>query len=112
MAGAAEAVEQPRRLGEGQFQGGQAEHVVVEEGERGVGLFQAVQGVRFGLADVVEGAADVAGREVARVALVVEEDQAAGPVGEALPRPPGRSAFAPPGGRGRGGAGAARGSGS
>jgi hypothetical protein len=65
-AGPAEAVEQARRLGERQLHAGQAEHLVVEEGERRVSLFQAGQGARLGLGDVREEAADVARRQVAR----------------------------------------------
>jgi hypothetical protein len=86
-AGATVAVEQARRVGEGQLEGGPSQDVVVEESERGVGLFQAVEGIGLGLGDVGEEAADVAGGQVARVALVGEEDEAAGPVGEALAGP-------------------------
>jgi hypothetical protein len=54
-----------------------AEHVVVEEGERGVGLFEDVQGILLGLGDLLEEAAHVAGREVPRVAFAVEQDESA-----------------------------------
>jgi hypothetical protein len=86
-AGPAEAVEQARRVGEGQVADGQTEDLMVEEGEGRVRFVEAVQGIRFGLGDVLQEAADVAGLEVAGVALVVEQDQAQRPVGEAFPGP-------------------------
>src|SRR5262249_19775792 len=58
--------------------------VVVEEREGGVRLFQAGERVLFGVGEVFEEAADVAGRKVAGVALAVEQDQAARPVGVAF----------------------------
>jgi hypothetical protein len=73
--GPGEAVQQAGRFWAGQVAHGQAEHVVVEEGEGRVGLFQAGQGILLGLGEVFEEAADVAGRQVAGVALVVEEDE-------------------------------------
>ena len=82
--GAAEAVEEARRLGAGQLADRQAQDVMVEEGESGVGFFQGVQGIGFGVGDMLEEAADVAGRQVAGVAFAVEQDQAARPVGVAL----------------------------
>jgi len=72
--GATEAVEQARGIGKGQLADGQAEDVVVEEGQRGVGRFEAVH---FRLGDVFEESADVPEGEVAGMALVVEEDQSA-----------------------------------
>jgi hypothetical protein len=82
--GAAEAVEQTRRLGKGQLADSEAEDVVVEEGQGGVGFFQAIQRRLFGVGDVFEEAAHGAQVEVAGMAFVVEEDEAAGPVGVAL----------------------------
>jgi len=85
--GPAQAVEQAGRVGEGEFANIQAEHVVVEEGQGRVGLFQAGQGVLFGVRDMLEEAANIGGEEVAGVAFVVEEDEAVRPVGVAFPRP-------------------------
>ena len=59
--GAAESVEQAWRFGAGQFAHRQGENVVVEKGQGGVGFFQRVQGILFGLGDVFEEAADIAG---------------------------------------------------
>ncbi len=83
-ASAAEAVEQPRRLGEGQVADVESKDVAVEEGEGGMGLFETGEGILFGSGDVFEEAADVAGQEVARVAFAVEEDEAARPGHEAF----------------------------
>jgi hypothetical protein len=83
---AAQAVEQARRLGAGQFPDGEAEDVVVEEGEGGVGFFQPIERILLGLGDVLEEAADVAGRKITGVAFVVEQDEAARPVGAAFAR--------------------------
>jgi hypothetical protein len=44
-------------------------------------LLQAGEGILLGLGDVFEEAADVAGGQVTRVALAVEQDEAARPVG-------------------------------
>jgi hypothetical protein len=49
-----------------------------------VRVFQAVQGVLLGLADVFEEAAHIGGRQFPGMAFVVEEDEAARPVGEAF----------------------------
>jgi hypothetical protein len=73
-------------LGEGQFAKVQAEYVVVEEGEGGVGCFQAAQRLLFGLGDVLQEAAEVAEVAVARMAFVVEQNQAACPVGAVFSR--------------------------
>ena len=83
-AGAAEAVEEARRLGDGPASDVEGEDVLVKEGEGGVGLVEAGQRVFFRLGDVLEEPADVGSREVAGMAFVVKEDQTAGPVGEAL----------------------------
>jgi hypothetical protein len=82
--GTPEPIEQPRRFGEGQLTRVQAEDVAVEERESSVRLFQGVEWVLLGLGDVVEETADGAEVEVTGVALVVEEDEAACPVGVAL----------------------------
>jgi hypothetical protein len=82
-ASPADAVEQAWGFGAGQLQGCQAEHVMVEEGEGGVGLFEGGEGVTFfGACDVLEELADFAGLEVTGMAFIVEEDEAAGPVGD------------------------------
>jgi hypothetical protein len=47
-------------------------------------LIQTGQGILLGLGDVLQEAADVAGREVAGVTFVVKEDQTTRPVGGAL----------------------------
>jgi hypothetical protein len=71
-AGPAEAVEQARRVGPGQLADGQTEDLVIEEGRGRMCFFEAVQGIRFGLGDVPQGAANVAGLEVAGGAFVVD----------------------------------------
>jgi hypothetical protein len=60
-AGAAEAIEQSRRIGKGQLAHVEGEDVMEEEGEGGVGFFKTVQRVFFGLRDVFEELADIAG---------------------------------------------------
>src|SRR5205085_1180795 len=85
--GAAEAGEQSRRLGEGWFASVRAQDVMVEEAQRDVGHFQAGQRVLLGLGGVLKEAAEVAQAEVARVALVVKEDESASPVGVTLGGP-------------------------
>jgi hypothetical protein len=82
--GPAEAVQQAGRLGEGERADVQAQDVPVQERQRRVRLLQAAEGVFFGLTDVFEEAADVAGREVAGVALAVKQDEAERPVGVAF----------------------------
>jgi hypothetical protein len=74
--GPPEPVEEAGRLGAGQLADRQAQDVMVEEGESGVGFFERVQGIFFGVGDVFEEAADVARGKVAGVAFVVEQDQA------------------------------------
>ena len=69
-AGAAQAVEQARRLGQGQIADVDAEDMLVEEGESGVGFVQTGQRVFFGVGDVVEESPDVVEREVAGVAFM------------------------------------------
>jgi hypothetical protein len=86
-AGAAEAVEKTGRFGEGQLAEIEAEDVAVEEDEGGVGLFEAGEGVLFGVGEVFEESADVGEGEVAGVAFVVEEDESANPEGEAIAGP-------------------------
>lgn len=49
-----------------------------------MGLLDAAKGVLLGVGDVLKEAGDVGGLEVARVALVVKEDEPVGPVGVAL----------------------------
>jgi hypothetical protein len=86
-ASVAESVEQAGRLGARQFADRQAENVLVEKGKGRVSLFQGVQGVLFGVGDVFEESADVAGRQVAGMAFVVKENETACPVRVAFCRP-------------------------
>jgi hypothetical protein len=83
--GPAKAIEQAGRLGARQFADGQAEDIVVEEGEGSLGFFQGVERVLFRLGDVFEEAADISGRKVPGVAFGVEQDQAACPASVAFP---------------------------
>jgi hypothetical protein len=74
-------VEQAGRRRQGNVAEVDAENVAVEEGQGGVDLFEAAEGVGPGGGDVAKEATDVGGRQVARVPLVVVEDGAACPVG-------------------------------
>ena len=62
---------QPRRFREGQFAQVEAEHVLIEEGQRSVGFFEPVERVFLGLCDVLEETADAAHSEVARMAFAI-----------------------------------------
>lgn len=57
---------------------------MVEEGEGRVSFVQAGQRVFFGVGDVFEKSADVAGGKIARVAFVVKEHETERPVGAAF----------------------------
>jgi hypothetical protein len=81
--GAAQAVEQARRLGVGQIAEIDAEQALVEEGQRLAGFFETAEGVLLGLGEVFEEAGDVGEAQFAGMADAVEEDEAACPVGEA-----------------------------
>jgi hypothetical protein len=50
-----------------------------------MGLFEAGQRILFGLGDMLEEAAHVSRRKLARVTFVVEQDQPARPVRTAIP---------------------------
>jgi hypothetical protein len=82
--GATEAVEQARRVREGQVAQVQTQNLVKEEGEPRVGFFQTEQGILLGLGNVLQEAAHVTVRKVAGVPFIVEENQAARPVGAAF----------------------------
>jgi hypothetical protein len=61
-----------------------AEHILIKEGQGSMSLLQAGERVFFRLGDVLQEAADVAGRKLAGVPFVVEQDQAARPIGTAV----------------------------
>jgi hypothetical protein len=85
-AGPAEPVQQAWRIREGEFADVQAEDILIKECQGGMGFLQAGQGILFGLGNVLQEAAYVPGGKIAGVALVVEQHQAARPVGTAVPR--------------------------
>ncbi len=62
----------------------QAQNLVVQEGERSVGFFQTGQSILLGLGNVLQEAAHITVRKVARMPFGVEENQTARPVGEAF----------------------------
>ena len=61
-----------------------AEQILIKEGQGSMSLLQAGERVFFRLGDVLQEAADVAGRKLAGVPFVVEQDQAARPIGTAV----------------------------
>jgi len=83
----AKAVEQARRLGERQLAYRKAEYVVVKKGQRGVSLFQAIESILLGMGDVFEEPADITQRQLAGMASVVKENEAARPSSVAFSRP-------------------------
>lgn len=62
-------------LGNGQLAAGQAEHLVVKEGERFPGLVESGERLLFCLSEVFEEVRDGGQVEVARVLFVVEKDK-------------------------------------
>ena len=80
--------------------------LVLQAQRRRATTFADIQGkdvtVEVGLGGVLQEAADIASRQLARMALVGEEDQATGPMGAALARP-NRSGPGRPSGQGRAG---------
>jgi hypothetical protein len=82
--GTAEAIEQARRLGIGQFVQDDSQEIRVEKSKRLASLLDSTERVFFGLGKVLEESPDVGEHKLAGVALSVKEDEAARPVHVAL----------------------------
>jgi hypothetical protein len=76
-ARSAQPVEQTRRFGTRNFFDPQTQDFAIKERERRMGRFKSIQGIRLRLCHVLEESAHVGDRELARMPLVVKQDELA-----------------------------------
>jgi hypothetical protein len=77
-------IEEARGLGKGQLAQIDMQEALIEEVQSLARLFEGSERIGFGLGEVFEEAADLEQTQFAGMAFVVKEDEAAGPITDAL----------------------------